>query len=63
MEIKRVFKHPYYKYPNLYNDIALLELGRRVVYDYNLYGDSPSCIDKGMELEGKLGNIQGSGLT
>jgi len=63
VEIKRVFKHPNYKYPTLYNDIALLELGRRVVYDFDLYGDSPSCMDKGMELEGKLGNIQGKGNT
>jgi len=63
VEIKRVFKHPLYKYPNLYNDIALLELGRRVEYNFDLYGDSPSCMDKGMEIEGKLGNIQGYGLT
>jgi len=63
VEIKRVFKHPLYKYPNLYNDIALLELGRRVEYDYDIYGDAPSCMDQGIEVEGKIGNIQGYGLT
>ena len=32
-------------------------------YDFDLYGDSPTCMDKGIELEGKLGNVQGHGLT
>eukprot|EP00092_Neocalanus_flemingeri_P037709 GFUD01041055.1.p1 GENE.GFUD01041055.1~~GFUD01041055.1.p1 ORF type:complete len:698 (+),score=145.05 GFUD01041055.1:85-2178(+) len=63
VEIKRVFKHPLYKYPNLYNDVALLELGRRVEYNYEVYGDTPSCLDQGMEKEGKLATIQGYGLT
>jgi len=61
--IKRVFKHPLYKYPNLYNDIALLELGRRVEYDYDVYGDAPSCMDRGIPKDGKIGTIQGYGLT
>ena len=63
IEIKRVFKHPLYKYPNLYNDVAVIELGRRVEYDYNVYGDTPSCLDQGITVEGKLGTIQGYGLT
>jgi len=63
VEIKRVFKHPLYKYPNLYNDVAVLELGRRVEYDYDLYGDTPSCLDRGIEVEGKLATIQGYGTT
>merc|ERR1739838_737577 len=63
IEIKRVFKHPLYKYPNLYNDVALLELGRRVEYDYDVYGDTPSCLDRGINVIGKTGTIQGYGLT
>ena len=47
VEIKNVFKHPLYKYPKLYDDIALLELGRRVEYNYKKFGDSPSCVDQG----------------
>jgi len=63
VEIKRIFKHPYYRFPNLYNDIALLELGRRVEYDYERYGDAPSCLDSGLELTEKTGTVQGYGLT
>ena len=35
IEIKRIYRHPNYVYPQLYNDIALLELGRRIHYDYD----------------------------
>jgi hypothetical protein len=45
IEIKRVYKHPRYKYGRAYDDIALLELGRRIVYDYDTYGFSPTCLD------------------
>ena len=34
IEIKRVYQHPNYRYPLLYDDIAVLELGRRISYDY-----------------------------
>ena len=34
VEVKKVYKHPNYEYPKLYDDIAVLELGRRIVYDY-----------------------------
>ena len=34
VEIKRVYSHPLYTYPLLYNDVAVLELGRRVPFDY-----------------------------
>ena len=46
IEIKKIYKHPNYVYPNLYNDIALLELGRRVKYDFDTYGDTPTCLDQ-----------------
>jgi len=62
IEIKSIYLHPQYNYPSLYNDIAVLELGRRVEYDYQVFGDSPSCIDQGTDVMGKLGNIQGFGL-
>ena len=36
IEIKRVYQHPNYNYPTLYDDIAVVELGRRIVYDFDL---------------------------
>merc|ERR1712226_1345785 len=46
IEIKRVYQHPNYQYPKLYDDIAVVELGRRIAYDYDKYGDSPTCLDQ-----------------
>lgn len=46
IDVKRTFMHPYYKYPLQYNDIALSELGRRVIFDFVKYGDSPMCLGK-----------------
>ena len=34
VEIRKVYRHPDYKNPRLYNDVALLELGRRIEYDF-----------------------------
>ena len=34
IEIKRVYIHPNYHYPSLYNDVAVLELGRRIAFDH-----------------------------
>ena len=34
IEVKRVYQHPNYQYPKLYDDIAVVELGRRIPYDY-----------------------------
>ena len=38
IEVKRVYKHPNYRYPKLYNDLAMIELGRRITYDYKKVG-------------------------
>ena len=46
IEQKRVFKHPLYKFPTLYNDVAIVELGRRIEYNYDKFGDSPDCMDQ-----------------
>ena len=45
--MKRAFKHPLYKFGRAYDDIALLELGRRIVFDFDNYGDTPTCLDLG----------------
>ena len=39
IEIKRVYQHPNYQYPKLYDDIAVVELGRRIAYDYDKVGN------------------------
>ena len=35
IEYKNVFVHPSYQFPSLYDDIAVVELGRRIHYDYD----------------------------
>ena len=55
IEIKRVYQHPLYDYPELYNDIAIAELGRRIEYGFKKFGDSPVCIDnEDKDLAGKI---------
>jgi len=64
IEQKRVFKHPLYKFPTLYNDVAIVELGRRIEYNYDKFGDSPDCMDQQKyDNVGKLSTVQGYGLT
>ena len=57
VEVKRVYKHPLYSFPRLYNDIALLELGRRIEYDHDRFGDSPSCIDRNVDVVEKVNMV------
>ena len=54
LKVKRIYKHPLYSFPRLYNDIALLELGRRIEYDHDRFGDSPSCIDRNIDVVDKV---------
>ena len=42
IEVKRVYQHPNYEYPKQYNDIAVVELGRRIAYDYEKVGGAGS---------------------
>ena len=45
--MRRIFKHPFYIYPKLYWDIAVVELGRRIEYNFDKFGDAPACLDQG----------------
>ena len=36
VEIKRIYNHSNYEYPALYDNVALLELGRRITFDYDI---------------------------
>ena len=59
IKIKRVYPHPLYRHPSLYNDIAVLELDRRIEYDFNKFGDSPVCIDnEDTDLEGEIATFE-----
>ena len=60
IEMKKVYKHPLYEYPSLYNDVAVIELGRRIEYDFDKYGDSPTCMARPEqpEIEGKIATVQ-----
>ena len=57
--MKRTFKHPYYRFPKNYNDIAISELSRRVIFDFKKYGDSPMCCGGPELLSGKQAIVQG----
>ena len=54
-----------YKFPILYNDIVISQLGRRVNYDnIGFTLDSPICLGNSTETyEGREATIQGFGLT
>jgi hypothetical protein len=63
IKVKRTFMHPEYRFPLGYNDIALSEVSRRVMFDFEKYGDSPMCCgDLGL-MVGKQALVQGFGLT
>jgi hypothetical protein len=47
VEVKRAYKHPQYKLWRAYDNIALVELERRIAFDYDIFGDSPTCMDLG----------------
>ncbi|XP_023346958.1 uncharacterized protein LOC111715813 isoform X2 [Eurytemora carolleeae] len=63
VEVKRIYVHPEYRFPELHSDIALIELGRRVEFKLDEFGDTPTCLDKGLDLPGKLVTVQGYGIT
>merc|ERR1712110_1096277 len=51
-------------YPSLYDDIAVVELGRRIVYNYDKYGDTPFCLDQGEKsFYEEIATVQGYGLN
>ena len=50
--------HPEYRFPELHSDIALIELGRRVEFKLDEFGDTPTCLDKSLDLPGKLVTVQ-----
>ena len=59
VEIKRVYRHPLYKAPSLYNDLAVGEFGRRLEYDFDKFGDSPTCLNtKDRDIEGEIATVQ-----
>jgi len=62
VEVKRVYTYPHRE--NLYDDIAVVELGRRIHENYELYGDSPVCLPQpGDNFFGKIAKVTGFGFT
>lgn len=65
MEVKRLWRD--YRFDanstEKYFDIAILELERRVIYDYEKYGDSPACLGEEEDLDQKVGLVQGKTFT
>ena len=51
--------HPEYRFPLGYNDIALSELSRRVIFDFDKYGDTPICSGPSRLLDGQKAITQG----
>ena len=63
VEILRVFNHLQYKYPTLYNDIAILKLGRRIKYDYDITGVTPVCLKREAVQGEPTAKVVGRGIT
>jgi len=64
--VRRVWKHPVREskeVPGAYYDIAIMELERRIIYDYDKYGDSPVCLGKNKDIPDGPALQQGAGLT
>jgi len=63
LEVKRLWRYPLFEGTGYY-DIAVLELERRIIYDYDIFGDSPTClVKKDLENPPLYGTVQGFGLT
>merc|ERR1711976_929838 len=64
--VKRYWKYPHRKtlegYGATYYDLAIMELERRIVFNYTLIGDSPTCLGEEVNLENQLALLQGFGL-
>ena len=59
VEIKKLYRHPLYKAPSLYNDLVVGEFGRRLEYDFDKYGDSPTCLNtEDRDIEGEIATVQ-----
>ena len=58
VEVKNIYLHPEYRYGELHADIALVELGRRVEFKLDEFGDTPICLDKGLDLPNKVATAQ-----
>ena len=63
IEVRRIFQHPLYSYPKLYYDVGIMELERKIEYDYEIFGDSPTCLNTEYDIPELEAIIQGVGLT
>jgi len=62
IEVRRLWTFPKFTGSSYY-DIAIIELERRILYDWDIYGDSPTCLAQNYKIDGTKGLVQGYGLT
>ena len=55
IEFKKVYRHPNYQAETLYNDVAVLEFGRRTLANVAKTNTTPDCIDPGIDLTKQVG--------
>jgi len=60
--VSRVWTHPA-RAEGAYYDIAIMELERRIIFDYDKYGNSPNCLGKDKYIKNQIALQQGAGLT
>lgn len=63
IEILQIYKHPGYEYPEIYDDIAIIKLGKRVQYDFDNIGVTPLCVERKWVEGEQLAKVLGRGLT
>jgi len=61
---KKTYVYPHYEFPKQYDDITLVQLERRIPFNYTKYGDTPDCIPgKNVDFTNEIGTIVGFGKT
>ena len=50
---RRSFVHPYFEF-SAYNDIAIIELGKRIEYDMDTRGQEPTCLGRAEKVPGTV---------
>lgn len=63
IEVRRHFVHPLYQFPLIHYDLVIFELERKIEYDFDKFGDSPTCLSDTFETGEIEATAQGFGLT
>lgn len=63
IEVRRHFVHPLYEFNKVQYDLVIFELERRIEFDFDKYGDSPTCLNNNYEIGEVEALSQGFGIT